>query len=223
MPALPNVPKTVRVDHHWLQDGNIHELTRLHWSYSGTLNTADATTWLTSITTALNTFTAAIMSTSVAHVESVLTDLSSNTAPQIVSSNGHTGGNGNPTVPAGVAFVIGYEINRRYRGGKPRSYLPGFAAGWLSNPNAWNPAQVATPFADWVTFLASCAVTPGGTAIGTITQSNISYYEGFVNHTYPSGRTKAIPQPRATPLVDTIIAARYNIAPGSQRRRNTTG
>ncbi len=220
MTALPNVPKCVRLDIHYAQDADPNIMNRLHFSYSGTLNAADAATWLTAMNTALKSFVAAQLNSQLSLFLMELTDLTSNTAPQVSNSSGQVGGDGNPGLSAGVALVVSYELARRYRGGKPRTYIPGCAAGWLTNPSQWNPTQLNNVVTAWGTFLTACQTTPGGTAIGTINLVNISYYSGFINHTYPSGRVKAIPQLRATPLVDNIIAYRGNSAPASQRRRN---
>ena len=150
---------------------------------------------------------------------SELTDLSSPTAPQVVNSTGATGGAGAAPLSAGVAMVMKYHITRRYRGGKPRAYLPGMSSAYLTTPTEWNPASLANVTAGWITHLtAIAAATP--VAAGTGTHVNISYYQGFTNHTYPSGRVKPIPTPRVTPLVDTINNVSGNPTPGSQRRRN---
>lgn len=220
MTALPAVPKAVRLDIHYAQDADPNIMNRLHFQYAGTLNTADAVTWLAAMNTALRTFVGALLNNQLSLYLMELTDLTSNTAPQVSNSTGQVGGDGNPGLSAGVAFVISYEVARRYRGGKPRTYLPGMAAGFLLNPSQWDPTEVTNIVTHWNTFLTACQVTPMGTAIGAITLVNISYYSGFVNHTYPSGRVKAIPQLRVTPLVDTILAIRGNNAPASQRRRN---
>jgi hypothetical protein len=218
--ALPAVAKVVRVDHHYAQYADPNIMIRLFFQYAGTLSLADATTWLTAIVTAQRTFVSAMLSSTLALNYSELTDLSSNTAPQVANSTGQVGGDGNPPLSAGVAMVISYTIARRYRGGKPRTYLPGMSAGFLLNPSQWDPTEMASFATHWQTYLTAATTTPGGTAIGAINHVNVSYYQGFVNHTYPSGRVKAIPQLRVTPLVDVITGLKVNGEPASQRRRN---
>jgi hypothetical protein len=219
MPALPSVSKVVRVDYHFSEAADPNVQIRTFWQYSGTLSLGDATTWLASMQSALATFMASYMQPTITLAFSELTDLSSPTAPQVVNSTGATGGAGAAPLSAGVAMVMKYHITRRYRGGKPRAYLPGMSSAYLTTPTEWNPASLANVTAGWITHLtAIAAATP--VAAGTGTHVNISYYQGFTNHTYPSGRVKPIPTPRVTPLVDTINNVSGNPTPGSQRRRN---
>jgi hypothetical protein len=220
MPLLPPVAKVVRVDLHGHMAGDANIQQRLFFQYAGSLNTADATTWATAMATALKTFVAGGLVNEFTQDYLELTDLSSTTSPQVAVPASQVGGDSGIAPPAGLAFVLSYQIQRRYRGGKPRTYLAGVSATHLLTANSWNPTIEAAELAGWITFLTACATTPGGTAIGAITHVNVSYYAGFINHTYPSGRVKAIPSPRITPLVDVITNVRSNNTPASQRRRN---
>jgi hypothetical protein len=219
MPALPSVAKVVRVDHHYTQGDTANLQIRVFLQYAGTLNTADATTWLTAIVGGMSTFMAAVSNT-LSLTLSELTDLSSPTAPQVQNSTGATGSETTAENPAGTAMVLKYHILRRYRGGKPRVYIPGTLQSWLSTANVWGSSSLGVIVGDWGTYLNTATTTPGSTAIGAITHVNVSYYQGFVNHTYPSGRVKPIPQLRGTPIVDQIVNVSGNPQVASQRRRN---
>lgn len=223
MPALPAVSKVVRVDHHYAEAADPNIQIRNFFAYTGTLNTSDATTWLGNIVTAMQTFVTAAFNTSTSLVGSELTDLTSSTAPQILNSNGATGGAGASPNPAGTALVVRYHIARRYRGGHPRVYLPGTRATGLTTPTQWDATYLANFVAAFVTYLNACVANTNPAAIGTITHVNVSYYQGFTNHTYPSGRVKAIPTLRpGGPITDLITNVSGNASPGSQRRRNET-
>lgn len=220
MAALPVVPKVVRVDHHMSAEADSNMMIHNFLQYSGILSLADATTWLGICVTAFNTFVAAVLSTRVTTVLHEMTDLSSNSAPQVQSSVGAVGTDGNALGSAGTAMVMKYHIVRRYRGGHPRVYIPGITAGHVLSTGLWDSAFLGTVVGDYITYINACR---GGTvpaAIGSVTHVNISYFLGFTNHTYPSGRVKPIPTPRATPLIDTITNITGNPFPGSQRRRN---
>jgi hypothetical protein len=193
---------------------------REFFQYAGTLSTADAITWLTNMEVAWRALQTASLVTGLALVLSELTDLTSTSAPQVQNSTGGAGGNSNPPNAAGVALVIRKKIARRYRGGHPRIYIPGTPQGWLTTANQWDSTQLGTLVGNYTTFINACIANTNPAAIGAITHINISYYSGFTNHTYPSGRVKAIPTPRATPLVDAIIGVVGNPKPASQRRRN---
>lgn len=220
MGALPAVAKAVRLDLHFSEATDPNIQIREFFTYSGALSATDAATWLANIVSAMGTFMTANVSNKLSLVLSELTDLTSNTSPQTQNSTGHTGGSGTAPVPAGVALVIKKTILRRYRGGHPRVYLPGMPNSGLASAAAWDPTFLGNVVGAYTTFIAACVANTNPAAIGTITHVNISYFSGFTNHTYPSGRVKPIPNPRAVPVVDTITNLIGNPVPGSQRRRN---
>lgn len=220
MAALPAVAKVVRVDHHYSQAGASNIQIREFYQYAGTLSTADAVTWLAAIVAGMITFVTAAMNNTLTFNSSELTDLSSTSAPQVLNSSGHVGGTGFAPLAAGTALVIRKHLVRRYRGGHPRTYLPGMSQPFLTTPTQWDPTELGVVVAAYQAYITAATTTPGGTAIGAITHVNVSYYEGFTNHTYPSGRIKAIPTPRVTPLVDLIVNTSGNPHPATQRRRD---
>jgi hypothetical protein len=220
MPAMPAVSKVVRVDHHYSGAADPNMQVRNFFQYSGALSSADATTWLTNIVTAMAVMVVAQFGNAYSMVLSELTDLTSNTAPQVQNSTGATGTAGTNDNPAGTALVIRHHIARRYRGGHPRIYFPGTLASGLTSITQWSNGYLAAWVAAYTTYIAACVANTNPAAIGTITHVNISFYQGFTNHTYPSGRVKAIPTLRVTPLIDTILNLSGNATPASQRRRN---
>lgn len=220
MAPLPAVPKVVRVDFHGKYEGDLNVQNREFFQYAGTLNLTDAATWLTAIVTAWNADVIANLSTRLSSLLAELTDLSSNTAPQVLNSTGTTGGDGNTPTSAGTALVIKKVIARRYRGGHPRVYLAGATATNIQAGGTWDPTYLGNRVGNYIAFINAATTTPGGTAIGAITHVNVSYFSGFTNHTFPSGRVHAIPTPRVTPLVDAINGHVGNPIPASQRRRN---
>lgn len=220
MPALPAVPKVVRCDFHFSEGADPNMQFREFFQYTGTLSVTDAGTWLGNMVAALGTFMAADFANNSNLVLSELTDLTSASSAQVQNSTGHTGGSTHQASPAGLALVIKKAIVRRYRGGHPRVYLPGIPNANLANANAWDPTALGNIVAGYQTFIAACVANTNPAAIGTITHVNVSYFSGFTNHTYPSGRVKPIPTPRLTPLIDTIVNTIGNPIPASQRRRN---
>ena len=220
MGALPAVPKAVRLDLHFSQGSDSNIQIREFFSYSGALSVTDATTWLANMVAGW----AANMPSNQAHgsslVRSVLTDLTSDTAPQVINGTAVAGTRAQPQLPNGTALVIKKVIQRRYRGGHPRTYLGCLTSDLLSSPSTWDLTALGTITGDFLAFVAACTANTNPSAIGTIAWVNISYYSGFTNHTYPSGRVKPIPTPRITPLVDTIVNGVGNAVVASQRRRN---
>jgi hypothetical protein len=222
MPALPAIAKAVRLDLHFSHGTDPNIQIREFFTYSGALSVTDATTWLGNIVTGWAAHMPAVQSNTSTLVLSVLTDLTSNTAPQIQNATAVAGTRAQASLPNGTAFLMKKLISRRYRGGHPRVYLGNMTVDLLSSPSLWDATAAGTITGDYLAFIAACTANTNPAAIGTITHVNISYYSGFTNHTYPSGRVKPIPTPRVTPLIDTVTDMVPVLTVASQRRRNET-
>jgi hypothetical protein len=83
----------------------------------------------------------------------------------------------------------------------------------------YNAADITEWKADADAWLAAC-ITGAPVAVGTVTPVNVSFFSGFTNKTFPSGRTRPVPTPRVTPLIDPIIGSDVNPKVATQRRRN---
>lgn len=222
MPTLPAVSKVVRVDYHFSQGATGNLQFRNFYNYTGTLSLTDAGTWLGAIQSSLAAHILPILSTTVSNTLIQLTDLSSVTSPQVENTTGGVGLDGNPPAAAGTAMVIREHIIRRYRGGHPRVYLPGMAAGDLLTPTQWTSSRLSTVLAAYVSFInANLAGAP--VAVGTATPVNVSYFQGFTVENRLPLRPIIIPTPRETPVVDVIQSFGINPRPASQRRRNAQG
>jgi hypothetical protein len=119
-----------------------------------------------------------------------------------------------------VAVLVNYLISRRYRGGKPRAYLPWGDAGQLTSRQSWSGTFVTAVDSAFSTFYAAVIGLSAGST--TITDHvNVSYYDGFTVVTDPvTHRARNVPTLRGTPIVDVILSFAANPRPGSQRRRN---
>jgi hypothetical protein len=107
-------------------------------------------------------------------------------------------------LPAETCLLINFHVNRRYRGGKPRMYLPLGNAGDVSAPQAWLGGFLAAVNTSFSAFLNGVfGSTLGGATVTTL--CSVSYYHA-----------KAL---RTTPLVDPVTAWSTNGIPASQRRR----
>lgn len=217
---LPAVPKVVRVDHHFSGEADTNIQIREFFQYTGALSTADAQTWVHNIATAMALFTVNQMVAGCSLLLTELTDLSSNTAPQVIDTTSGTGTNGTVPLAEGTALVMRHKIARRYRGGHPRVYLPGQPANQLQSNGLWTPGSLSSNTSAYNTYIAAATANTNPVAIGTITHVAVSYFQHFTNVLFPSGRMHAVPTPRATPLVDLIISVQANPVPASQRRRN---
>lgn len=220
MPALAPVPNVLRADLQWTVGGDLDVATRLFFRYSGgPPNSSDCVTLAASIYTAAAAMHALWEpGTDLTGVK--VTDLSSNTSgvgehSQVTSGSGSTA-----SMPGSVSVLVNYLINRRYRGGKPRSYLPFGSEIDIATRQTWTAAFVTSVNSALSTFFSAVIGTTGGSTDIT-SHVNVSYYEGFLVETNPvTGRTKNVAKPRPVPVVDDILSWQTSSRPGSQRRRN---
>lgn len=207
MPPLPVVPGVVKI----ILGGTYHDarwLNIFHMGYTGAA--PDATTlgdYLTStVMPAAVVAYAAEMSVDNELTSGEVTDLASDTGASVSISASTHGVRSGDFMPASVALVISREINRRYRGGHPRSYLPWGTAGTMATGSTidWDPDFLTDCGEKFGTMITSWS----GGAFGSTTITvpvNVSYRSGGA--------------PRTTAVVDPITSsiARQRIC--SQRRR----
>lgn len=220
MVALPAVPKVIRYDFFSTYGGSVRD--RLFFQYSGTLSAADLATLLATASAGWNTNMSPVLSTQYTLNSIQGTDLTSNTAPQAVNSTARVGGAAGAAIQSGVAVVVKFKTARRYRGGHPRFYLTGVLGSNFATANTLSGAG-QTALAAAASNLVAAIIASPPAAVGTLVQVNISYFLGFTNKTFPSGRIRPVPTPRATPLVDLIVTPggiSVNPKAASQRRRN---
>lgn len=134
-------------------------------------------------------------------------------------SGSNAGTDSSSALPDTVASNIEFGIGRRYRGGKPRMFLPPPGSASQQDDAHWTDTFVANLKTDFTAFIAAVEAIDVG-AVGALTHVNVSYYSGFTNVTNTSGRMRAAPKYR-TPnaLVDTITGYFPKKVMGSQRRR----
>lgn len=92
--------------------------------------------------------------------------------------------------------------------------------GNLADVEHWTSAYVAAIATAFGAFIAAAVTTPP-TNLGTVTHINVSYFSGFTNKTFPSGRVHPVPNLRSGgPFKDTVQSYGVNAIIASQRRRN---
>lgn len=155
---------------------------------------------------------------SVVVTQCIVTDLTTSSSLTSAKLNyNDAGGGGASASSADDAIVIGWRIARRYRGGHPRSYLPGPLSGQYADTQHFAGGYVTSLSTDAAGFIAAVnALVLNG---GTIQLVNVSYFKGFTNVTKPSGRQVSRPSLRPTPVVDIITAAHVDRRICGQSRR----
>ena len=116
---------------------------------------------------------------------------------------------------------VQYTISRRYRGGKPRMYIPAFSTSDQLDASHWGSSALSglqTAFGGFFTEVK--AISESGTTVSN--HISLSYYEGFHNIANSSGREYAAPTYRTTPVQDIVLGYNPKAEMGSQRRRRVS-
>ena len=220
MPALPPAASTVRIKLKHSQIGDLDVLDRFYMTYSGTAPTATLlATFATAVSTQWDSHLQSLASTDVALTEVVVDDLGTLSGASGIWTGTGTGTRSGTTNGAQVAVLLNFHVARRYRGGKPRVYLPYGTNSDLVNPQQWGSTFLTAMGSGWSGFITGIigAVWTGG---GTLAQANVSYYQGFASYQNPvTKRWHNLSTPRTTPLVEAITSVSVNPLLGSQRRR----
>lgn len=220
MPALPNIPQSLRVAcTGTIASGDVW-LSRFYLLYAGVAPTvAQLNTMAAAIATQWNTNIAPISDSDTALNGVEITDLSSPIAAQGFWTGSHVGTGFAATLPGDTCMVVAYEITRRYRGGHPRGYWRVGGESVLGNAGSWASSFVTTAQAAFVAFFTG-VIGSGWSGAGAISHTSISYYHGFTVITNPvTGRARNVPKVKTAPDVDVVAAIACRAQLGSQRRR----
>lgn len=222
MPALPAVPSVLKVDLSYLVGIDATALNRLFWTYAGGPPSSDDCDLLAEHVSTAWSDQLESMFSSTTVLESVhVVDLTSSTSSEGFYVGSISGTRGGDDISGGAAALVGYAIGRRYRGGKPRTYLPAGTVSDLANRQAWTGGfldEMNVQFPLFVTEVSAGAV--GTTSFGH--QVQVSYYSGTYATPSPTNPDRYVNRPvlRAAPVVDPITFAACRPHVASQRRRN---
>jgi hypothetical protein len=123
-------------------------------------------------------------------------------------------------VPGFIATNVEFNISRRYRGGKPRMFLPSADTSDQLDGSHWNSTYVSAVNAGVAAFFAAIEALSVG-SMGTLDHVNLSYYKGFTNIANSSGRERAVPTYRAAALLDPVVGYSCKAEMSTQKRRRT--
>lgn len=220
-PPLPDVP-CVRVRLIYNQGNPGEGGNRLYLSYSGSAPTgANCTTLATDIGAAWGLHIAPVVSATYELTEVDVLDIATNSG---LSGQAHPDVGGDitdPELPDNCASNCEFNIARRYRGGKPRMYLPPPSTSQLANQSTYTALHVSNVGVQVAAFFAEIEALSIG-AMGTLQHVNLSYYSGYTNVEVPGRRAKVIPNYRPLALHDNVVGYSPKAVIGSQRRRRSS-
>lgn len=220
MPSPPNVA-AVRCRLDYKDTDGFLAGSRFYLSYSGSAPSgANCVTLATDIATQWGTNLGPRVSNDWSLTEVDVLDLGSATGASGTFPTSTAGSNGSPGVPASVAAGTEFGIARRYRGGKPRMYLPGPASTALADAAHWNSTFVTNQNSAFSAFFTALEALSIG-SMGTLQHVNISYYHGHNTSTPPwrGPGYKYPPLYRTTPQVDNVLSYSTKSVIASQKRR----
>jgi hypothetical protein len=224
MPALPVPGPVLRVEFETNDLASIAAGSRFYVGYSGgPPDAADLDTLAGAVASAWTTHMAPMVNSNEHLVGVTITDLSSSTGAIGAYTGNVAGSRSGPTLPASACAVVNHRIARRYRGGRPRTYVRAGVQSDLEGTNTWTSGFLTDMLAAWEAWIAAILGTTG-IGITSLQIQNIGYYEGNLVFTGPTGRARNIPQLRKvggvpTPYVDNITSSSVALKVGSQKRR----
>lgn len=180
---------------------------------TATLASEVETSWSTHMLGAINT---AVTLTGIE-----VTDMSSETGVQTVTTPSVAGTRSGASLPDDVAANISFKISRRYRGGHPKIFLPFGSYEDISGPAEWDSTALSQFPASWDAFIAAVVATSGLT-VDDLNHAAVSLYSGYLTiGPGVNGKYKYPPKARETAIVDAVSSYALNPVVGSQRRRRT--
>jgi hypothetical protein len=221
--ASPPVAPAVRVRLDYTQRDGFLAGSRFFLSYSGSAPTgANCTTLAGDVETAWLADLAPLIDIDFALTEVDVLDLSSDTGASGYWQGSEYGTRSGDILTANTATNVEYNIARRYRGGKPRMYLPPGTIDDLQDNRSYTSDFTDAVHDGVAAFFAALAGLSIG-AMGTLAHVNISFYHG-VYTTSPPWRGpgyKYPPKYRDSPLIDAVTGYAPKTQVGSQRRRRS--
>lgn len=217
---LPEIP-CVRVRLDYTDNAGTLAGSRFYLSYSGAAPTGgNCTTLAGDIAAAWDTHLAASVNEGIALTEVDVLDIATETGLSGQWSGSNAGTDSSNQLPSQCAVNIEFNIARRYRGGKPRMFLPPAGNDALATADKFTNTYIDSVNTAMVAFIGEIAALSIG-SVGTLAHVNLSYYKGFTNITNSSGRERAVPTYRSVALADSVLGYATKAVIGSQRRRRT--
>lgn len=223
MPPLPSVPSVVDLKLTFTTAGSVPASTHFYFSYSGgPPQAADLTSFAADAASEWSTQIAGQTGNNIALTEVSATDMQTNSGAVGIWTGENKGTSPDISLSSGACFNVGAKIARRYRGGKPKVFLPGVPTAYLGTGNELTPGAISDITGAVIAFVGALSAKsfPSFTTTNAV---NVSFYSGFTTVVNPTtGRSRNVPKLRSTPVVDVISTWACSPKLGSQRRRLNT-
>jgi hypothetical protein len=223
-PVPPPESPCVRVGLKYLQSDSFEGGSRFYVAYSGSAPTAaDCATLAADIDSEWSLALAGLVNGDWTLVEVDVLDIATDSGFSGQSTTARDGTRSGTPAPSQCASNIEFGIARRYRGGKPRMFLPPGVMGDTVDPGHWDDTFIGELNVGIAAFFAGIEAASIG-AMGALSHVNLSYYDG-VSTTTPPWRGpgyKYPPKYRAAAVVDPVVGYSAKAMIGSQKRRRAS-
>lgn len=195
----------------------------LNYAAAGPATGADLTTLAGDIATAYNTHLVGLWAVNFTLDEVDVLDISTETGNAGTWTGSDAGSRVGSTLPDNCATNVEFDIAERYRGGKPRIYLPPGVTTDMATVSTWNTTFINLVNTD-VALAFSEITAVSLSSLGTLSHVMLSYYKGYNTSTPPwrGPGFKYPPKYRSPNAVSVpVIGYACKAVIGSQRRRRT--
>src|SRR5215469_1356657 len=210
MPALPPVANVCRIRFTFTWGSNTNIACNLHAKYAGGggpaggLTNSDANSIAAAAYFAWAGNIIAEQPTDLTLTACTVTDLASTTGGQAVHTQTQAGGRAGPFMDGSTCVLVNHHIQRRYRGGKPRTYIPAGVGADFGTPQTWVSGYVNAVQNAWNSFV---------TALEAITFGTAGALNAIVSVSYP--KVAGPPPGYGAPITDVILSSTVNPIYGS--------
>jgi len=220
MPSPPTVPDVMRFRISGVLTNDAAWGVRIYTGYTGGVPTvANMLTLCEGVGTAWNDTVVSFQNIGVTTTEIDGIDLSATDGAGNTADVSYSGVADTSPTPNQVAAVAKFDIARRYRGGKPKMYIPGIDSQYVSDESHWKTSFADDMGSGMNAFNTAIKATYADavTLTGIV---NVSFYEGFTSVENPiTHRWRNVPTYRDVALVDVVGGFTVDQVFGTQKRR----
>jgi hypothetical protein len=218
--SLPNTPEgVIKARFHFEPGADTAVRPQTQFSYTGgPPTTADLSAAALTIRNAFAAHLASLVPSGDQMFDVECYDLANQATPFGTDITPVVGTRSGTLTPNNVTLLLNKQVNRRYRGSKPKNFWPWGVSADMATSTQWSGAFVAAVDVAWAAFIAAI----DGAVAGAITlgpEVAVSYYAGKETNPNPASRYRFRPTQCAVPLVQDVVSNQASLVFGSQRRR----
>lgn len=217
---LPPPGNVVKVTMGWTESASITYGTRFFLQYvGGPISQSDLSTICSQISSGFSTNLASHTPSDVVLSTVQAQDLASATGAIASNAPGIVGTDSAASLDSGAATVVNFHTAYHFRGGHPKTFMPGGSTAVVVQPASWSAAYISA-YGGGFSAMVSNATAHAYSSITSLAQVYVSWYATPIANTNPSvWARKNVPKLRTTPVLHGVTSVSVMPIIGSQRRR----